>query len=52
MKDITSGFAIILFFWLATVLAGCSFQVGIDWQGKTQKDNRTYTVKEGVWNKQ
>jgi len=35
MKDFTSGFAIILFFWLAVVLAGCSgnrgwrFEIGV-----------------------
>lgn len=26
-------------------LTGCSFQVGIDWNGQTAKDNRTFTAK-------
>lgn len=25
---------------------GCAFHVGVDWNGETAKDNRTYTAKQ------
>ena len=31
--------------WIALMLSGCSFNVGIDWNGKTDKSNTTESPK-------
>lgn len=43
MIDVVFGTLVIA---LAITLSSCAFHVGVDWNGETAKDNRTYTAKD------
>lgn len=46
MDGIRNGILIMLAVYLVAFSTGCSFQVGVDWNGETAKDNRTFTQKK------